>query len=42
MITIRNFNEAYKLYRQAFIPYRLLQEQAVVMLGIKGKTTDAL
>ena len=42
MISIRNFNEAYKLYQQALFPYRLLQEQAVVMLGINGKTADAL
>lgn len=42
MISIRNFNEAYQLYKQALIPYRLLQELALVMLGINGKTIDAL
>jgi hypothetical protein len=42
MITIRNFNEAYQLYQHQTIPFRLLQEQAVVMLGICGKSTDAL
>lgn len=42
MITIRNFNEAYQLYQQQTIPFRLLQEQAMIMLGICGKSTDAL
>ncbi len=42
MIIIRNFNEAYRLYQHQTIPFRLLQEQAVVMLGINDKTTDAL
>lgn len=42
MITISNFNEAHQLYQQELTPYRLLQEQAAVMLGIYGKPTDAL
>lgn len=42
MISIRNFNEVYQLYQHQTIPFRLLQEQAVVMLGICGKSTDAL
>lgn len=42
MITIRNFNEAYQLYQHQTIPFRLLQEQAVVMLSICGKSTDTL
>jgi hypothetical protein len=34
MITIHNFNEAYEQYLHDLIPYRLLQDQAAVMLGI--------
>lgn len=42
MITICNFNEAYQLYQHQTIPFRLLQEQAVVMFSICSKSTDAL
>lgn len=34
MITIHNFNEAYQQHQSSVIPYRLLQDQAAVMLGI--------
>ncbi|HPV45216.1 MAG TPA: hypothetical protein PK056_06850 [Methylotenera sp.] len=34
MITIHNFNEAFQQYQSGVIPYRLLQDQALVMLGI--------
>ena len=34
MITTHNFNEAYQQYQSGVIPYRLLQEQAIVMLGL--------
>jgi hypothetical protein len=34
MITIHNFNEAYQQYQHGLIPYRLLQDQAAVMLGL--------
>lgn len=34
MITINNFNQANQQYQSGFIPYRLLQDQAAVMLGI--------
>jgi hypothetical protein len=34
MITIHNFNEAHQQYKSSLIPYRLLQDQAAVMLGI--------
>ena len=34
MITSHNFNQANQQYQQSLIPYRLLQEQAQVMLGI--------
>ena len=34
MITSNNFNEAYQQYQSGVIPYRLLQEQAIVMLGL--------
>lgn len=34
MITICNFNQAFKQYQSGIIPYRLLQDQAAVMLGI--------
>ena len=33
MITIHNFNEAQQLYQSGLIPFRLLQEQAQVMLS---------
>ena len=34
MITIHKFKEAHQLYQSGFIQYRLLQDQAAVMLGI--------
>lgn len=34
MITIHNFNEANQQYQQGLIIYRLLQDQAAVMLGL--------
>ena len=34
MITIHNFNEAYQQYKSGFIPLRLLQEQAQIMLSL--------
>jgi hypothetical protein len=34
MITIHNFNEAHQQYLTGVISYRLLQDQAAVMLGI--------
>ena len=34
MITSHNFNEAYQQYQSGLIDYRLLQEQAAVMVGI--------
>lgn len=34
MIIIHNFNEAHQQYQSGIIPYRLLQDQAAVMLGI--------
>jgi len=34
MIVIHHFNEAYALYRQERIPFRLLQEQAMVFLDL--------
>jgi len=34
MIVIHNFNEAHQLYQQGHIPFRLLQEQAMVLIGI--------
>ena len=34
MIPTHNFNEAHQQYQSGVIPYRLLQEQAAVMLGI--------
>ena len=34
MITTHNFNEAFQQYQSDFIPYRLLQEQVAVMLGL--------
>lgn len=33
MIVIHNFREAHRLYRQGSIPFRLLQEQAMVLIG---------
>lgn len=42
MITIQNFNDAYQLYQLGLITFRLLQEQAVVMLSLCGKPTDVL
>ncbi len=33
MITIHSFNEAHQQYQSSVIPYRLLQDQAAVMLG---------
>jgi len=37
MITIHNFNEAHQQYQDGLIPYRLIQDQAAVMLGICSK-----
>jgi hypothetical protein len=34
MIKTHNFNEAHQQYQNGLIPYRLLQDQAAVMLGI--------
>lgn len=34
MIEIDNFNEAHQQFQSGLIPYRLLQDQAAVMLGI--------
>ena len=34
MIKIHHFNEAYQLYKQNKIPFRLLQEQAKILLDI--------
>lgn len=34
MIEIHNFNEAHQYYQSGVTPYRLLQDQAAVMLGI--------
>lgn len=34
MITISNFNDAYLLYQQGLIAYRLLQEQAIVLISL--------
>jgi hypothetical protein len=34
MITICNFNQAFKQYQSGIIPYRLLQDQAAVLLGL--------
>ena len=36
MITSNSFNEAYQQYQLGVIPYRLLQEQAIVMLGLSS------
>lgn len=34
MIVLHHFQEAHQLYRQGRIPYRLLQDQASVLIGI--------
>jgi hypothetical protein len=34
MIKIHNFNEAFQHYQQQLIPFRLLQDQAAVMIGV--------
>ena len=34
MIITHNFNEAYQQYQSGFLPCRLLQDQATVMLGL--------
>lgn len=34
MIVLHHFNEAHQHHRQGLIPYRLLQEQAAVLIGI--------
>lgn len=34
MIEIHNFNEAHQQYQSGTLPYRLLQDQAAIMLGI--------
>ena len=34
MIKLHHFNEAYQHYKQHKIPFRLLQEQAAVMIGL--------
>lgn len=34
MIVIHNFKEAHQLYQQGQIPFRLLQDQAMVLVGI--------
>ena len=34
MIVIPNFVQAHHLYRQGYIPFRLLQEQAILLIGI--------
>jgi len=36
MIVIPNFVQAHHLYRQGHIPFRLLQEQAMVLIGINS------
>lgn len=36
MIVIHNFKEAHHLYRQGSIPFRLLQEQAMVLIGLNS------
>ena len=38
MITIHNFNEAHQMYKSGLIPYRLLQDQAQVMLSLTTQT----
>ena len=37
MVTIHSFNEAHHLYQSGVTPYRLLQDQTAVMLGICSK-----
>ena len=34
MIVMHNFNEAYQMYRQGRIPFRLIQDQAAVLIGL--------
>jgi len=34
MIVIHDFKEAYALYRQELIPFRLLQDQAIILLDL--------
>lgn len=36
MIVIHNFKEAHHLYQQGAIPFRLLQEQAMVLIGFNS------
>ena len=38
MITSHNFKEAHQQYQSGVIPYRLLQEQAIVMLSLCSNT----
>lgn len=42
MITSHNFNEAYQQCQLRLIPYRLIQEQAVVMLGLCSNSQQAI
>ncbi|MES2502293.1 MAG: hypothetical protein V4545_06775 [Pseudomonadota bacterium] len=35
MIKLLNFNDAYQQYKQLKIPFRLLQDQATVLLGLR-------
>jgi hypothetical protein len=39
MITIHNFNEAHHMYQSSLIPYRLLQDQAQVLLSLTVNPT---
>ncbi|MDI1308621.1 MAG: hypothetical protein PSV17_04200 [Methylotenera sp.] len=39
MITSHHFKETYQQYQQDLIPFRLLQEQAIVMLGLCSNTS---
>ena len=39
MIIAHNFNEAYQQYQSGLIPYRLIQEQAAVILGLCSNTS---
>lgn len=36
MIVIHNFKEAHHLYQQGQIPFRLLQEQAMVLINVNS------
>ncbi len=38
MITSHNFNQAYEQYTVGLIPFRLLQDQAAVMIGLCANT----